>query len=366
MDFGFYLPGYWPDLSYAPERLYGDMLEQAKVAEDLGFVSVTIPEHHFINYLTHPNTLLTAVRVAGITTRIRLITAVLVLPFSDMRRLAGEVAQADCLTNGRLEIGVGRGAFRYEFARFGIPPEESRERFVDALNLLTKLLSETDVSWKSKFYDFPSLTTMPRPVQKPHPPVWVAALAPESIYSSVKFGNHVMTTPLRDPFEAAKSQAAAFFRAVDEEGERAKRLRISTLRMTYVSRNEADIREKRQMAMDNHRRFTNLHETSGEVCGGAVKPLEHVNVTEDELEKALIIGPPDYCLEKVKAYADLGIHNMQLNMTFGANLRDATRSMELFSERIMPHFRDTIGSAGPSTSSAEFARRVVPEQGGTS
>ena len=177
MQFGFYLPCYHPDTSFPAAQLYKDTIEEAKLAEELGFISLTIPEHHFINYLVHPSPLLTAVRVAAETKSIPLISAVLVLPFYDVRRLAGEIAQADCLTGGRIQIGVGRGAFRYEFDRFNVPVEESRERFDDSLNLLIKLLSEEEVSWDSKYYRFEPLTVTPRPVQKPYPAIWVAALA---------------------------------------------------------------------------------------------------------------------------------------------------------------------------------------------
>jgi len=344
LDFGFYLPCYWPDLTRPADQLYSEMLAQARHADELGFVSVSIPEHHFINYLTHPSTLLTAVKVAAVTSRVKILTAIIVLPFYDVRRLAGEVAQTDCFTDGRLQIGVGRGAFRYEFDRLGVKFEDSREMFVDSLQLLIKLLTETDVAWKSRYYEFDSLTTMPRPVQKPHPPIWVAAVAPEAIYSSVKFGNHVMTTPLRDPFEAAKAQAEAFFKAVDEDGEKARHLKLSTLRMIYVGRTEADIRAKRRLALENHKRFTDLYETPGHVIAGAVQPLESIALTEDELEKALIIGSPDYCLDKLMKYGELGIHNMQVNSSFGASHDDVMRSMELFASHVMPNFAGTPGS----------------------
>ena len=128
--------------------------------------------------------MLTAVRVAAATKRIPIITAVLVLPFYDMRRLAGEIAQADCLTDGRIQLGLGRGAFRYEFDAFGVPMEESREKFDDSLNLLIKLLSETEVSWHSKYYDFGPLTITPRPLQQPYPPIWIAALSRPSHHRS--------------------------------------------------------------------------------------------------------------------------------------------------------------------------------------
>ena len=113
MEFGFYLPCYWPDTSVPAQKMYADMLEEARLAEDIGLVSMTIPEHHFINYLVHPSPLLTAVHVAAVTKRIPLISAVLVLPFYDVRRLAGEIAQADCLTGGRIQGGSGNARGEY-------------------------------------------------------------------------------------------------------------------------------------------------------------------------------------------------------------------------------------------------------------
>ena len=171
MQFSFYLPCYWPDTTYHAQKMYQDMVDQAQLAEALDFKSLGIPEHHFINYLTHPNPLMSAVRVASATERLPIVISVLVLPFMDMRRVAGEIAQADCLTNGRLEIGVGRGAFKYEFDRFGVNPRESRARLDESLDLLKRLLTEYEVSCDTDLYQFDALSITPRPVQKPHPPL---------------------------------------------------------------------------------------------------------------------------------------------------------------------------------------------------
>ena len=337
MDFGFYLPCYWPDTSYPAQHMYRETVEEAKLAEDTGFTSVSIPEHHFINYLTHPSPLLTAVRVACETKRVPIITACLVLPFYDIRRLAGEIAQADCLTNGRIELGLGRGAFQYEFDQFNVPVAESRERFGDALALLKTLLTEEEVSWDSKYYKFGPITITPRPMTKPHPPIWIAALAPGSINWCVKQGYHIMTTPLRDPFEAAKQQAKSFFDAVAEIGPAARNQKLSMLRMCYVSEDRADIAEKLEMVVENHRRFVCVFNTPGQVKRGAIVPID-VDITPEEAENSLVIGTPEQCIAKLKTYEALGIHNMQLNMNFGANHRDVMRSVEMFSTRVMPHF----------------------------
>jgi alkanesulfonate monooxygenase SsuD/methylene tetrahydromethanopterin reductase-like flavin-dependent oxidoreductase (luciferase family) len=337
MDFGFYLPCYWPDTSYPAQRMYKEMLEEAKFAEDLGFVAFAIPEHHFLNTLVHPSPLLTAVRVASVTKRIPIQTAVLVLPLHDMRMLAGEIAQADCLTDGRIQVGVGRGAFRYEFDRFGVPMEEARERFDDSLQLLIKLLSEENVSWDSRFYKFDALTITPRPVQKPHPPIWIAAMHEQSIGWAVSNGYPVMTTPLRDPFAAARMQADAFVKARTQAGPFAAGLRMSMLRNAYVGTDEADIREKVRFGLQKQRQFANVFNTPGEVDRGKIKLLD-VPITEEEIANNIIIGSPQQCVDKLARYEALGIDNLMLNMNFGASHRDVMRSLELFATRVMPQF----------------------------
>lgn len=337
MDFGFYLPCYWPDTSYPVQRLYKEMLEEAKFAEELGFTSFAIPEHHFLNTLVHPSPLLTAVRVASVTRRIPIVTSVLVLPLHDMRMLAGEIAQTDCLTDGRIQIGVGRGAFRYEFDRFGVPMEEARERFDDSLRLLIKLLTEEEVSWDSKYYKFAPLTITPRPVQKPCPPIWIAAMHEGSIAWAVENGYPVMTTPLRDPFAAAKMQADAFTAAKAKTGARAQGLRMSMLRNAYVGSSEADVKEKVGFGLTKQRQFANVFNTPGEVHRGKIKLLD-IALTEEEIANNIIIGMPDKCIETLERYRALGIDNLMLNMNFGASHRDVMRSLELFATRVMPHF----------------------------
>lgn len=343
MKFGFYLPCYHPDISFPAAQLYRDTIEEAKLAEDIGFISLTIPEHHFINYLVHPSPLLTAVRVAAETRRIPLISAVLVLPFYDIRRLAGEIAQADCLTEGRLQLGVGRGAFRYEFDRFNVPVEESRERFDDALNLLIALLTEEEVSWNSKYYKFDPLTITPRPVQKPYPPIWIAAVTEGAIAGSVRRGFNVMTTPLRDPFEAAGKQARAFTGALPPGNP--KNQRLSMLRMGFVTRNEAETRDKLQLALENHQRFVNVYETPGSVKGGAIVPIA-VSETLDDLRRSLIIGSAQECVDKLSHYAQLGIDDIQVNMNFGASHGDVMQALERFAADVMPHFRAEVKTTG--------------------
>ena len=197
MEFSLFLSCYHPDTGEPSAEVYDDMLEMAQAAERLGYCGLTVPEHHFMNILMSPSPLMLAVRVASVTRSLPITTSVVALPLNDMRRLAGEIALADILSGGRIQIGVGRGAFPYEFERFGVDFDKSREIFDESLDVLQALLSGEEVSWEGDYYRFKDVTIMPRPLQKPHPPIWIAAMAPMALYHSAKRGLNIQTTPLQ-------------------------------------------------------------------------------------------------------------------------------------------------------------------------
>lgn len=192
MDFSIQLSAYYPDKNYGGDRIYSDMLEQARLADYLGFESVSITEHHLINILMMPAPLQFAVKIASETKRVKILTAVAVLPLHDMRIFAGELICADIFTDHRLMLGVGRGAFKYEIERLGTSMEDSREKFDESLNVLQALLADEEVSWNGKYYQFEPLTIMPRPASDI--PIMIAALVPDAIYHSTKRGFHIQTT----------------------------------------------------------------------------------------------------------------------------------------------------------------------------
>lgn len=337
MDFGYYLPCYWPDTSVPMHHMYREMVREAQYAEDLGYTSLTIPEHHFTNALVHPDALLSAVHVAGQTKRIPIVTATTVLPFHNIPQLAGQIAQADCLTGGRIQIGVGRGAYRYEFARLQVPYDEARERFDDSLELLITLLSKEDVSWDSKFYKLGPTTITPRPVQKPHPRIWFAATTPGAIEYAAGRSFSVMTTPLRESFDKVVAQAEAFKTGRIKAAKPDFFQSFSMLIMLFVTESREETDAMVRHALGRHRRFLNVFGGEGEVVRGAITPYES-DLTEDEIRKNLIIGSAEECAERLEDYARLGIDELQLNMNFGAPHARVMRSLELFATRVAPRF----------------------------
>jgi alkanesulfonate monooxygenase SsuD/methylene tetrahydromethanopterin reductase-like flavin-dependent oxidoreductase (luciferase family) len=342
MDFGYYLTCYYPDASKDFQELCRETTEQATVAEDLGFTSISIPEHHFANYLTIPSPLLMATHVAQATKHVPIISAVLVLPFYDPLRLAGEITLADNLTGGRIELGLGRGAFKYEFDRYGISFAESRPRFSELVELLDLLLTQTEVTYEGEYYKVTEpLTIMPRSAQQPRPPFWIAALGEGGIRWAVSQGHNLLTTPLRDPFEVAIKQAEWFLDEKDKLPAEQAGVRHHMLRNVYVSKDRKDLDRKAEILLANHQRFVNLFETDGTIADGMTVPID-AEISPAEAAHNVIFGTPDEVIERLQRHADLGVDGIQVNMSFGGTQADILASMELFAAEVMPEVRGSV------------------------
>jgi alkanesulfonate monooxygenase SsuD/methylene tetrahydromethanopterin reductase-like flavin-dependent oxidoreductase (luciferase family) len=337
MEFNHFLSSYLPDPAYGGKRLLDDMVEQARLADRLGYRGVTIPEHHLINILLIPSPLQMAVKVAAETKHLELMTSVVVLPIHDMRVLAGEVAQADILCDGRLVLGVGRGAFAYEMGRMGVPIETSRAKFEESLEVLTALLTREEVSWDGEFYKFEPLTTMPRPMTQPMPPLMIAVMVPEGIYACAKRGFHIQTTPLQGSHEKLLQQVGAFKRAKEELGDAGDHLRLSLSRVMYAARDGADAREKIALAYGYYSRFDNVFTGPGIVENGAIAPLPRAQTIE-ELAENLIICPPTEMVDRLAAYAEAGIDEVIVSSNIGQSQDESLEAMQRLAEEVMPQF----------------------------
>lgn len=336
MEFNHFLSSYYPDPSYGGDRLYADMVEQAVLADRLGYRGVTIPEHHLINILLVPDPLQMAVKVASVTSKVEIVTSVSVLPLHDMRIFAGQAVQADILCEGRLIIGVGRGAFAYEMGRMGTPIENSREKFDESLNLLIALFTQEEVSWDGKYYKFDPITVMPRPVTKPMPQLMMAALIPEAIYASVKRGFHIQTTPLDATLEKMKAQIGAFHRGKAELGEQGKHLRLALSRVCLLAKDDADVKRKTEFAYEYYGRFNNVFTGPGIVENGIIKSLPQKQTIE-ELSQNLIICTASEMVDRISQYAELGIDDFIMNVNIGETHQESLEAMERFASEVMPH-----------------------------
>ena len=340
MKFSIQLSSHYPDKSYGGDRVYGDMLNQAVLADSLGFDAVSITEHHLMNCLMMPAPLQFAVKIAAHTKQIKIMTSIVVLPLHDMRTYAGEVVVADIFTEGRLLLGVGRGAFKYEIERLGVPMDETQERFNESLAVLQALLNEEEVSWDGKYYQFDPITIMPRPLNPGGPKMMMAVLNPEGIYHCTKRGFHIQTTPLAGNHQLLLDQVEGFNRAKQEMGVAGDELTLSLSRAAFVVLSESERRAKMELANAYFSRFDNVFTGPGIVDNGMVRPLPRKQ-TIDELAESLLVCTPQEMVDQLGVYDDLGIDRVILNLNFGAEAEETLDCIRRFAKEVMPHFTDS-------------------------
>jgi len=337
MDFNHFLTSYMPDPNIGSKQHFKHMLDQSVLAEKLGYVAVSIPEHHLVNILMMPSPLQMAVKISSLTNKIRLSTSVAVLPIHDMRTFAGEVATADILTEGRLVLGVGRGAFAWELDRLGTPIESSKEKFIESLEVLNSLLSKENYSFKGKYYNFNAITIMPRPISDPVP-IMIAAMDPSSIRNAASNGYHVQSTVLSGTKKLLLERVNAFKEGQQDAGENGKLLRLSMQRMAYAAKDENDAKEKNLLAYEYYKRFDNMYTGPGKVNKGLIEPLPRAQTLE-EMTENLIICPVNEMIDKLSVYAGSGIDEMIISAGFGQSQEDMIESMYRINEHIIPHFK---------------------------
>ena len=337
MDFNHFLTSYMPDPSIGSKTHFKNMLDQSVLAEQLGYVAVSIPEHHLVNLLMMPSPLHMAVKISSLTNKIRLSTSVAVLPIHDMRTFAGDVSTADILTEGRLELGVARGAFAWELDKLGSPIELSKEKFIESLTVLELLLSKENVSFKGKYYNFEPITIMPRPISDPVP-IMIAAMDLNSIRDAASKGYHVQSTVLSGTKKLLLERVNAFKEGQHEAGEKGKLLRLSMQRMAYAAKDEQDAKEKNLMAYEYYKRFDNMFTGPGKVNKGLIEPLPR-SQSLDEMTENLIICPVNEMIDKLSVYAESGINEIIISAGFGQSQQDMIESMYRIGEYVIPHFK---------------------------
>src|SRR5215469_10653324 len=178
-----------PQWRQSPDRLYGEILDQIAWGENNGFDDVWLSEHHFIEDGYLPSILPAAAAIAARTSRIRIASGVLLVPFHNPVRLAEDIATVDVISGGRFELGVGIGFKREEFEGFGVPSSERGKRTDHSLEIIRRALTGKTVTFKSEFFDFKNIKVTPEPIQKPYPPIWLGGFTPAALRRAVRFGD---------------------------------------------------------------------------------------------------------------------------------------------------------------------------------
>jgi alkanesulfonate monooxygenase SsuD/methylene tetrahydromethanopterin reductase-like flavin-dependent oxidoreductase (luciferase family) len=185
----------WPERRVDLATVYARALQRIEIMDRGGYDAVWLAEHHFSSFSVCPSVHMVGTLAAARTRRLRIGTAVSLAPFYHPLRLAEEVALLDILSGGRVNWGAGRGFARVEFEAFGVPPEESTARFREAVEIVLRAWTNERLDFDGEFYHFAGLEVLPRPLQRPHPPVWMAASSEGAIDWAAGRGFSILMDP---------------------------------------------------------------------------------------------------------------------------------------------------------------------------
>jgi alkanesulfonate monooxygenase SsuD/methylene tetrahydromethanopterin reductase-like flavin-dependent oxidoreductase (luciferase family) len=319
-------------------------LEMVQTAEQGGFNTVWAAEHHALEMTIAPNPFQILTWWASHTDKIRLGTAVAVAPYWNPINLAGEAAFIDLISGGRLEFGIGSGAYQREFDRMHPGLKQSDAwRYMNEMLPVLKALWAGDYEHNGEFWSFPTATSVPKPIQKPHPPIWVAARSPITFDYAVKNECNIMSWPLTRPFAEAELYKTLFDDAMAAAPGSA-RPTFAMMRHTALYDNEAGRDTAIKAIQTALGQFENLFRNLGDVNNGFPKkiPLEDLTDREqynsDMLEENLMFGSPEAVITKLKRYEALGVDEFIYYASMGLGQKEQKRSLELFCSEVMPAF----------------------------
>ena len=332
------------DKSMEMEQVAGHTLDMVRIADQGGFNIIWAAEHHALEMTIAPNPFQILTWWAAHTRNVRLGTAVAVAPYWHPVRLAGEAAFTDLVSGGRLEFGIGSGAYQREFDRMmpGLKQSDGW-RYMHEMLPAVKALWQGDYAHDGEFWTFPMSTSVPKPLQKPHPPIWVAARSPITFDYAVENGCNIMSWPLTRPFSEAELYKQ---RLVDSMAVHPgkSRPRFAMMRHTavYTDRSERDACLDAVVHVLGQ--FENLFRNLGDVHDGFPRqiPLKELSGKEQYdrsmLEENLMFGSPEQVVEKLHRYEELGVDEFIYYASMGLDQELQKKSLQRFCERVVPEF----------------------------
>ena len=319
-------------------------LDMVQSADSSGFEIVWAAEHHGLEMTIAPNPFQILTWWAAHTNRIRLGTAVAVAAYWHPINLASEAALTDLISGGRLEFGIGSGAYQREFDRMhpGLKQSDAYHYVHEMLPVL-KALWKGDYEHSGKHWSFPTATSVPKPVQVPHPPIWVAARSPITFDYAVANGCNIISWPLTRPIsevELYKSQLDASIakHATDQHPTFAV-MRHTALYEDSQGREAVITAIQKSMGM-----FENLFRNLSDVVDGFPKQIPLEQLVEREqynpnmLEQNLMLGSPDEVIQKLKRYEEIGVDDFVYLASMGLGQKEQKNSLALFCNEVIPAF----------------------------
>ena len=309
---------------------YRDYINYVREAEDLGFESVFVVEHHFTGVGQVSASLGLLSYLAGCTTRIRLGTAVVVLPWHNPVLVAEAAATVDLLSNGRLDFGVGKGYRDVEFDGFCVPMDEATERFDEAMDVIRKAWTSTGrFSHHGKRWNYENIVVEPAPVQRPHPPFWLGAGSEESIRRAAREGYNLLLDQIA-PCDLTIERVAMFKDECLKAGRTYDPAMVGTTRGLQLVRNAADREKALAMRINMLKNIGTLARGRG---AERYTQLKDYSGPPIEFDDAPLLGTPDEIIARLKKLEAGGVENVLIVDPTGS-----IATLQIFAKEVMPAF----------------------------
>lgn len=335
----------------SPQQRYADTIAQSQLADSLGFDNVWLAELHFHpNFSITPSPLLLASAMAQATQNIRLGTAVNLMPLHHPIRLAEDIATLDIISGGRAIFGIGRGIIPSHFEGYGVSMEEGRQRFDECLRLIVDAWTKDELDFQGEYYQVRQIVLAPKPLQKPHPPIHVAATGPDTFELIGSMGYNLLVAPVIAGKQAAIEGAKIYREKLAQGGHDPEKGKLSVTLPIYVSENRHETAGVLKETINSYiKTAQDMINSPAADRAAAANPriirmqegLSKLNY-EDILQENTVIGTPEECVERLNQFQEsFGAQEYSGWFNIGGRLPHdmVTKSMQLFAQKVMPNFR---------------------------
>lgn len=333
------------DASQNHKSLYEEFVQLCEIADKGGMHAIWTGEHHGMDFTIAPNPFVTIADLARRTENVRLGTGTVIAPFWHPIKLAGEAAMTDIITDGRLDLGIARGAYSFEYERLlpGLDAWGAGQRMRELIPAV-KGVWEGDYAHDGEFWKFPPTTSAPKPLQAPIP-MWVAARDPNSHEFAVANGCNVQVTPLWNGDPEIVSLMGRFNAACDKAPDVA-RPKIMLLLHTYVGSDGDDVAQATKELSVYYNYFFAWFKNEKPIRQGLIQRLTeeemaaNANLSPEIMHKNLPIGTADDVIARLKHYEALGYDEYSFWIDTGMSFERKKASLERFIRDVMPAFAE--------------------------
>ncbi|MCH9672319.1 MAG: LLM class flavin-dependent oxidoreductase [Gammaproteobacteria bacterium] len=324
----------WTRRSVPLEVIYERAMNRIEVMDRSGYDAVWLAEHHFTDYSVCPSVHMMGLHIASKTERLRIGTAVSLAALYHPLRLAEEVAMLDLLSGGRVNWGAGRGFDPREFNTFGVPLDTSKARFREAVDIVLAAWQNERLSWHSDLWQFDNVEVLPKPLQQPHPPVWVAAGSDDAIEWAGVSGYTAMLGP-HAAFDAIGRQRELFLSERQRAGHPSTKQDIPICRFIAVADTD---REAERIARAGAGWVVDTYKNESKGMAQPTRTVERggevriVDPVDAYLEDIAVWGSPARVIDELERLRE----ELPLEYLMCAPLSHS--SFTDFTEKVMPHF----------------------------